>query len=497
MGIVHPALAAALALCCASTPAFGQIIDSTCAHCPDPVVSITADDRIVRLEWAEADSTAGRFISRVERLFLPDTTVFDYDVDIVGTYTGTCDRRLLVTKPSTGSGVAGYNQTVRLKYELYANVDGTGQAVGVALQTGFLFIPEPDTTYFFAVPTIQQVGIVFSSNIDQPTTTLGTIPVTIGGLCTTLTQTQVYNVTALNDVSSLSEGLVARVDFVNLQFDSLDITVTTPGQVFPIMDGMTISFGEGSATTGDSVDWSAHHLTPSESLIRANLEAFDGYRVWRSDLPDLDEFELLGEVSHCDGEGQFELLSDDDLDLVDIDLHYDPTTGLYELADRDVHNDFPFRYAVSSFDRGFLGNAENRTYEGAIVPTGKIYPGNSRRDRDRSVIVVPNPYRASAAWEEGTPKVTFTNLPTEATIRLYTVGADYVATVRHRPGGPASISATSAIWDLRSDAGSRVSSGIYVFHIEGTNRYEQSVSGGGTQTIAEPLEQTGKLIVIR
>jgi hypothetical protein len=490
----------------AAAPVHAQIIDSTCSYCPDPVIELSSDDRVVQLTWASADSAAGRFISRVERLFLPDTTVFDYDVEILGTYTGTCDRRLLVTKPSTGGGSGGYNQTVRLKYELYANVDATGQAVGAALVEDFLLVPEADSTFFFTQPTVDRVGIRFTSNIDQPTDMLGSAAVAIGGLCTTLSQTSYYMVKALNSVSSLSQGLQAQVDFVTLddstgtyeaQGNTFDFTVTSATEIVPVMDGMTISFADGAVAIGDSVVWKAHHLSSSESLVRADLEAFDGYRVWRSDLPDLSEFELLGEVSHCEGEGQFELVTEDDIDALDVILFFDPLTGIYELTDHDVHNDFPYRYAVSTFDRGFFGNQEGRTYEGAIVPTDKVYPAYSQRVRDRDVIVVPNPYRVSTAWEEGSPKVTFTNLPTEATIRIFTAGADYVTTLEHRPGGPISLSATSATWDLRSDAGSSIASGIYVFQVEGTNRYERSTGEGGTQTVTEPIQQVGKLIVIR
>src|SRR5206468_8861010 len=63
---------------------------------------------------------------------------------------------------------------------------------------------------------------------------------------------------------------------------------------------------------------------------------------------------------------------------------------------------------------------------GPIEPTA-----GPTRDLE-SVIVVPNPFRASAPWDSpGANEVHFTNLPNEARIKIYTVAGDLVAELSH------------------------------------------------------------------
>jgi hypothetical protein len=216
--------------------------------------------------------------------------------------------------------------------------------------------------------------------------------------------------------------------------------------------------------------------------VEASLEAFEGYHVWRSDLPDVEsDFTLLGEIRQCDSKFEFVLLDETEREELDVELDYDPIARRFHVRDIDVHDDFPYRYAVSTFDRGFLGNPENVTYEGTLAETAKIYPAVQARDASRKAYAVPNPYKRSAAWEEGGGKIVFANLPPICTIRIYTAAADHVATVRHGPNEPRSTSPTSTSWDLLSDAGETIVPGIYLYHIRSEDGFEQ----------------TGKLIVAK
>ncbi len=78
------------------------------------------------------------------------------------------------------------------------------------------------------------------------------------------------------------------------------------------------------------------------------------------------------------------------------------------------------------------------------------------------VSVVPNPYRASEAWDPAAShEVHFINLPPRARIRIYTVAGDLVAELHH----------DDAVrdferWDLRNQNGQNVASGIYVYRVE-------------------------------
>ena len=91
------------------------------------------------------------------------------------------------------------------------------------------------------------------------------------------------------------------------------------------------------------------------------------------------------------------------------------------------------------------------------------------------VRVVPNPWCANDSSQHyakatgrpyddtsgGYSRVLFFNLPSKATIRIYTVDGDLIRTIEHPlPGGGATR------WDLLSNSGQYAASGIYVFVVE-------------------------------
>ena len=106
------------------------------------------------------------------------------------------------------------------------------------------------------------------------------------------------------------------------------------------------------------------------------------------------------------------------------------------------------------------------------------------------VYVVPNPYRESAAWdlaetnfEPTGRRIKFFNLPRRASIRIYTLAGDHVATIEHddsvglgdEPPGQAS-------WNLISKNNQDTVSGIYLYHV---------VSG------VDGSQKVGKFAIIR
>lgn len=80
------------------------------------------------------------------------------------------------------------------------------------------------------------------------------------------------------------------------------------------------------------------------------------------------------------------------------------------------------------------------------------------------VRVVPNPFRAQEEWDRpGGHEIHFINLPTRATIKIFTVAGDLVAQLDH----------TDTVrdferWNLKNGDGKDVASGIYVYRIEST-----------------------------
>lgn len=87
------------------------------------------------------------------------------------------------------------------------------------------------------------------------------------------------------------------------------------------------------------------------------------------------------------------------------------------------------------------------------------------RDRDlRLVHTVPDPFYYEAGLLEG-QGVRFVNLPTRATIRIYTAGGVLLRILDHQPASQQG----DTFWDLRTRNGQRVASGVYFYHIESSD----------------------------
>jgi len=90
---------------------------------------------------------------------------------------------------------------------------------------------------------------------------------------------------------------------------------------------------------------------------------------------------------------------------------------------------------------------------------------------DLSVVkVVPNPYLVRAGWDldNDYQKVQFINLPTECTIKIYTIAGDLVTTILHTEpyqAGFDSHTRGTAFWNLQTDNNQKVATGVYVFQV--------------------------------
>lgn len=461
---------------------------------PDLDPAIEVGSRAVRLTWDEVPISDGRGLFNLDYRapggwdFVNSSTV-----DIIGSFSLDCDYRLRVSKVAVDDG---FGRDVEIVYEIWENVTN----VGIPAGAGSITLTEPDTDYFFAPNIVPDLGIRVSGTINRQPDPLGTVGITVGGLCTSIAPVTEYFIASQNSVSSLADGLtlhvVGPIDLDNIpvplpqSITDTTMVVTAPGR-YEVMNGMYLDITDGSAAAADTVSWEASYVFNPQGVVVANLEAFEGYRVWRAELPrggapagNLGELELMGEIQQCDSKFTFLLLDETKATATDIELVYDPVARTFEFNDRSVHNDFPYVYGVSTFDRGFLGsisNPENVTFEGNIASTTKIYPSRQARGGG-AVYAVPNPYKRSSDWEEGDRRIVFANLPDACTIRIFTAAADHLATLQHGPGVAQSTSPTSRSWDLRTDAGRIVAPGIYIFQVEGT-------SGS--------FLQTGKVVIAR
>ncbi len=82
--------------------------------------------------------------------------------------------------------------------------------------------------------------------------------------------------------------------------------------------------------------------------------------------------------------------------------------------------------------------------------------------------VVPNPYVVSSLFEpefgelrrEPLRQIQFINLPTECKIYIFTIDGDLIKTIYHNSNSG------TAIWDLRTEGGREIATGIYVYVVE-------------------------------
>ncbi|NNE36614.1 MAG: hypothetical protein HKN13_15380 [Rhodothermales bacterium] len=77
--------------------------------------------------------------------------------------------------------------------------------------------------------------------------------------------------------------------------------------------------------------------------------------------------------------------------------------------------------------------------------------------------IVPNPYTGASRYETTSrpEEVRFTDMPFVATIRVFALNGSLVRTIEKR-----SADASWFTWDLRTDTGRQLASGIYLIHVE-------------------------------
>jgi len=246
---------------------------------------------------------------------------------------------------------------------------------------------------------------------------------------------------------------------------------------------------------------------------------FGGYKIWRAQgTPDSSNFALLQKYSIREPVGWGfssldpvrKFVDPDSLFAIVESLYVDPNDPRLEadppcrprcdsisvkvrqrpwddyrrLARWGPFNGVPYYYSVTCYDAVFDSSTNQvtevdrssiraGTWRGRAARTDTLAPPQPIfcfpvvQQNLGDVTVVPNPYAISAPWDlPGNRKIGFMNLPLKATVRIYTVTGDYVATIEH----DASLSSGTpyegaAFWDLHSEAGKEVVPGIYIYYV--------------------------------
>ena len=88
--------------------------------------------------------------------------------------------------------------------------------------------------------------------------------------------------------------------------------------------------------------------------------------------------------------------------------------------------------------------------------------------------ITPNPYFGASSYETGNSEriARFTNVPQQATIRIYTVSGSLIRTITK--DGPS----RSVDWDLTTESGLPVASGMYLIHVDVPNVGDRVIKFG-------------------
>jgi hypothetical protein len=178
-------------------------------------------------------------------------------------------------------------------------------------------------------------------------------------------------------------------------------------------------------------------------------------------------------------------------------------------TDRDVERGKKYYYAVTTYDDGtqnLTGLFPGQPLESSPYSNRNSFVGaepfeGARTDMD-SIYVVPNPFHLQGLAFGGDignqwdglaiprleDKISFIGLPAKATIRIFTMHGNLVATIEHpNPDNPNSIpESADEAWFQITDSYQVIKSGVYAYHVEGWDINDVPL---GTAT--------GKFIVIR
>lgn len=185
-------------------------------------------------------------------------------------------------------------------------------------------------------------------------------------------------------------------------------------------------------------------LSPRDSImiLAPPPGPHDGFRTWYS---------ITYEAKNTTDNDFLDLLVPDTLDnYARCATPGDPSTcPNLNHKQANVANDVPE-------PRGASADPDSQFFARAVEPTSGPTANLS------NVGVVPNPYRASEAWNQaGANEMHFINLPASARIRIYTLSGDLVRDLQH-----ADPIRDFERWDLKNGAGRDVASGIYMYRVE-------------------------------
>jgi hypothetical protein len=229
------------------------------------------------------------------------------------------------------------------------------------------------------------------------------------------------------------------------------------------------------------------------------VKDWEGYRIYRTNAGvDIDATaDILSELilmAEFDKKGN-EIGYNTGFNAVRLDQPVtfpdDPVEYHYSYRLSGLLNGWQYAFSVTAFDEGDpeigLESLESSRRFNAV----RVIPGTPATSQpDAEVGVYPNPYYGSARWDGTNPqtgdvrerqrKIYFYNLPSRATIRIYTIAGDLVKTLHHDSDSYAGegewferfasdnvrLAGGEHAWDLITDFDQAIATGMYLFVVE-------------------------------
>ena len=275
-------------------------------------------------------------------------------------------------------------------------------------------------------------------------------------------------------------GIGANVNGINL---AADVPDSPPG---PNCKAANSSYAGDTAKI--SIQWDrlaeqTQFVDGSGSIYYDGSTDLSGYRVYRG----------------TDQRGIWDLLID--IPRSQFPDYWRADIEQYEFLDYDVQFGFNYYYYVQSYYTqpktwtsangtvvNNLGELASGDYNRTPLTGAKPGPVDLQQE-GWDVFVAPNPYiegDAQHSFGKGADlyKIEFRNLPESATIKIFSLSGDLIATLHHQPDAVGNLSGSIA-WYQRSDSGLLVAPGLYIYVVQ--SETEGSVGS----------RSTGKLMIIR
>ncbi len=214
---------------------------------------------------------------------------------------------------------------------------------------------------------------------------------------------------------------------------------------------------------GNIIIWPADAEQIPDPDYADPVEKYDlaGYRIYRSQYLPFGPFKPIADISAGDP------------------LYFDASLNTYTFIDTAVNVGFGYYYAISSYDSGHAywpvdpqavfpetgGNAVP-PLESSYYPNHNTEPflaaHSAVNETLDEIVVVPNPFVRRSGISTGGAEdiISFINVPSPCTLKIYTLTGDLVKTINHREN------IGLIQWDQITDYGQFAESGVYIYHLQ-------------------------------